>query len=257
MTNAIRYHYADFTRDNYRRLLRLAKSRYRFVTYPEIDMNEPFTVWRHDADGSIHSCEKMAQIEHEEGITTTYMLLPHCQFYNLFERDIRNRVRNLLALGHSIGLHFETDFYDIADVAALETRLAAEKRWLEEVFDVEIRVFSFHDPSPFVLACRAYRYAGMINCYAEPFQTIVGYCSDSNGYWRHRRLEDVLLAGTDERLQVLTHPEWWQDEPMSPRRRLHRCINGRAQRLKERYDASLKRLGRLNVDDEDAQFLAG
>lgn len=257
MTNAQRYHFADFTRANYRRLLRLAKARYSFAAYTDLDWQARFVLWRHDVDGSIHACEKMAQIESEEGVATTYFLLPHCQFYNLFERDIRNRVRNILKLGHAIGLHFETDFHDVADVTELEAALAMERRWLEDVFEVGIEVFSFHDPSTFALSCGAFRYAGMINCYAEPFRTSVGYCSDSNGYWRHRRLEDVLLGGADERLQVLTHPEWWQDEPMSPRRRLHYCIDGRAQRLKERYDVSLKRLARLNVDDDEAPSLAG
>lgn len=252
MINAEKYHFGDFTRDNYRRLLRLGKGRYPLGSYAELDLNGRFILWRHDLDGSVHAAEKMAQIEHEEGIKATYFLLPHCQFYNLFERDSRDRVRNILALGHDIGLHFEADFHGIADVARLEAALTMERRWLEDLFGVPIRVFSFHDPAEFALSCRAICYAGMINCYADAFQTKVGYCSDSNGYWRHRRLEDVLTAGTDERLQVLTHPEWWQDEPMSPRRRLHYCIDGRAQRLKDRYDANLPRLGRVNVDDEES-----
>jgi hypothetical protein len=43
------------------------------------------------------------------------------------------------------------------------------------------------------------------------FRQEVGYCSDSNGYWRVRRLEDVLREAKDERLQVLTHAEWWPE----------------------------------------------
>ncbi len=44
--------------------------------------------------------------------------------------------------------------------------------------------------------------------------TSYAYVSDANGYWRFRRLLDVLVEGTDVRLHVLTHPGWWQAEPM-------------------------------------------
>ena len=32
----------------------------------------------------------------------------------------------------------------------------------------------------------------MINTYAKYFKENVEYCSDSNGYWRYKRLEDFL-----------------------------------------------------------------
>jgi hypothetical protein len=249
MTGSDPFHFSDFTRANYRRLLRLAKAKYPFTTFPEADLSGRFLLWRHDVDFSIHAAEKLAQIEAEEGVVATYFVLIHCRYYNLFEREIRAKVQRILALGHQLGLHLEMEFHNVADKAGLEAALILEQRWLEDLFGVKTQAFSFHDPNPFSLSFRADRYAGMINTYAEPFQSSVGYCSDSNGYWRHRRLEDVLTAATDERLQVLTHPECWQEEPMSPRRRVHRCIDGRADYLKRSYDATLQQLGRLNVDD--------
>ena len=64
--------------------------------------------------------------------------------------------------------------------------------------------------------------AGLTNAYGESLRERYAYVSDSNGYWRHRRLPDVLEAAGEERLHVLTHPEWWQKEPMSPRERIER-----------------------------------
>jgi hypothetical protein len=102
------------------------------------------------------------------------------------------------------------------------------------------------------MACQAPRYAGMVNVYAEYFQREVSYISDSNGYWRHRRLRDVLESGTEPRLQVLTHDAWWQESPMSPAARVQRSIRGRADRTWERYRALLEGAGRINVGDESA-----
>ena len=79
--------------------------------------------------------------------------------------------------------------------------------------------------------------------------TATPYVSDSNGYWRFERLPEVLAAGAHERLHVLTHPEWWQEEAMSPRERILRCIAGRARRRGDRHDP-LQRLLAIELDAE-------
>lgn len=244
------FHFSDFTRENYRRLLRLAKQAYPFTTYPRADFKTRFVLWRHDVDMSIHASERLAAIEADEGVVSTFFVNPHCHYYNLFEPETRDRVKRIISLGHDLALHFDHAFHRVDSVAGLEAALRIEQRWLTELFGVPIDSFSFHDPGSFTHTCRNERYAGMINCYAERFQSAAGYCSDSNGYWRHRRLEDVLAAAADERLQVLTHPEWWQDTAMPPRQRVQLCIDGRAAYLTRRYDEGMKTVERLNVSDE-------
>ncbi len=64
---------------------------------------------------------------------------------------------------------------------------------------------------------------------------------------RVRRLEDVLREATDERLQVLLHPGWWQDTPMLPHRRVCRAIDGRPEKVKRSYEQRLREAGRENV----------
>ena len=64
---------------------------------------------------------------------------------------------------------------------------------------------------------------GMLHAGARSVRDRYPYISDSNGYWRFERLPEVLAAGEHERLHVLTHPEWWQEEAMSPRDRIMRA----------------------------------
>jgi hypothetical protein len=59
-------------------------------------------------------------------------------------------------------------------------------------------------------------------------------------------LAQVIAAG-GPRLQVLTHPEWWVPEPMPPRARVARAIDGRAAYMAARYDAAMREVGRENV----------
>jgi hypothetical protein len=65
--------------------------------------------------------------------------------------------------------------------------------------------------------------------------------------WRHRRLFDVLEKAVEDRLHVLTHPEWWTPEPMAPRARIQRCLEGQAAAVGKYYDDLVDGYGRPNV----------
>lgn len=250
MTNAERYHFADFTLNNYRRLLQLAKERYSFRSFTDFDAEQNFVIWRHDVDFSPRAAREMARIEAAEGLKATYFVLLHSEFYNLLEKEESDCVQEILTLGHYLGLHFDCHYYEISNEGELEQLLIREKLILEEIFRYPIQAFSFHNTTPAILDYARARYAGLINTYAEYFRDRVGYCSDSNGYWRFRRLEDVLREGKDERLQVLTHPVMWTETVMSPKQRVYRCLEGRAGRAKQYYDELLRKSNRENLDWE-------
>lgn len=244
---AQRYHIDDFTIAEYKKLLTLAKSNYTFITYDQYQADFKSILWRHDCDLSLNRALRMAQIEHEEAISATYFINPHCDFYNPLEKSQSNLIRDIIRLGHQIGLHFDADYYDVTSEDQLDGLIAREARLLEEWFMIKINVFSFHNPSKVILQCEKDTYAGLINCYSRFFKQDVPYCSDSNGYWRFRRLKEVLAQATDPRLQVLTHPGWWQEDAMLPRERVIRAAEGRAAAVMTAYDAFLADHGRENV----------
>jgi hypothetical protein len=250
MTNAQRYHFADFTRDNYAKLLKLARQTYAFRRFTDFDPGERFVLWRHDVDVCPRAAVKLAEREAAEGVGATYFVMLRSEFYNLLDPEATSCVRAIAGLGHEIGLHIDLSCYPTAGETAFVRALAAEARAVAELMEVDCRVFSFHNPDARAAAYRDRLYAGLLNASAEYFYTAVGFCSDSNGYWRTRRLEDVLRQATDERLHVLTHPEMWQDAVMSPRQRISRCIDGRTARTGERYDQLLREHNRENVDWE-------
>lgn len=244
---------ADFTFANYCLLLDLAKKHYQFVT-PEdaIRDDNRCVLWRHDVDLSLNRAVRLAEAEASRGIVATYFLNPHAEFYNVLELGQFEKVKRLIALGHRIGLHFDPHFYAIQSEERLSSLVAKEAAWLREWFDVDIAAFSFHNPTDAVLACDQEHYGGLVNCYSQRFRRDFGYCSDSNGYWRYRRLCDVLAEGADYRLQVLTHPGLWQEEQIPARSRVFRCIYGRAEQVLLSYDTILEDAARRNVAGEDA-----
>ncbi len=247
MENSIKYNFADFTRENYRKLLKLAKLKYEFCSFDDFGKSQNPVLWRHDIDFSVHSSLALAKIEHEEKVASTFFIHLHNEFYNVLEKEITELLNNIFKLGHKAGLHFDCHYYGISSAAELEEKLQFEKNILEDVFQVPVNAFSYHNTTDEILSYDLAEYAGMVNTYSAYFKKEFGYCSDSNGYWRFERLEDVLASGKHSKLQVLTHPAWWQEEVLSPRQRIWRCIEGRSQNTKDKYDAILSSMGRENI----------
>ena len=250
MTNAERYHFADFTEDNYRHLLRLAREQYTFRRFNDLDRKERCVLWRHDIDFSPQRGARLAEIEAEERVQATYFVLLRSRYYNLFEKDVTDSVRRIIAHGHTLGLHFDGEYHGNPTGDQLTKLLAHERDVIRELFDHPIATFAFHNPSPENLRCQQWECAGMVNTYAAYFRDEMGYCSDSNGYWRHDRLEDILRAARHERLQVLTHPVWWTPEVTSQRERLERCLVGRASMCRQYYEQAIAAGDRVCADWE-------
>ncbi|WP_176793810.1 hypothetical protein [Rhodospira trueperi] len=180
----------------------------------------------------------------------------HSEFYSVLERGILNRLRDIAAMGHAIGLHFDPTFYgqEIDSRADLERFISEERALLERLLHVRVETLSFHMPDTGRWqASDDDEVAGLINAFGRGVRDRFAYCSDSNGYWRFQRLADVLEAVADERLHVLTHPCWWTPEPMAPRQRMARVIGGRADWLDRHYDSLIADSGRVNLRHADQE----
>jgi hypothetical protein len=248
--NQERYHFKDFTLSGYRKLVQIAKKNFIFSDYHSFDKKAKFILWRHDVDFSLDYSLELAAIEKEEGVRSTFFLLLHSEYYNLLEAKNTQAVRSIVEMGHDIGVHFDTHYYNVNTEDKIEQALMLEKYFLQDIFKVEIRAFSFHNTTPFTMNCMNWSYGGLINTYAAYFQNEVSYCSDSNGIWRYDRLEDVLQNPNIERAQILTHPEWWQETIRSPKERICHIINKRADDCKNLYSDLLGSNGRENIDWE-------
>jgi len=243
------WHFEDFTEASYRGIVAAAKARYAFEPFGT-ESTRPHVLWRHDVDYSVHRAVVLARLEAELGVRATYFLTLHSDLYNVLEPAVHERAREIAALGHWIGLHFDAGFAPDGD---MDARAAWEGRILSEALEVSVETVSLHNPSVSGLdAHDAEELGGMVHAGARSIRDAYGYVSDSNGYWRVERLPEVIAAGAHDRLHVLTHPEWWQERPMSPRERILRCIEGRGRASEATYDALLADNQRVNVGLPDS-----
>ena len=253
MTNREKYHFDDFTLENYLHLLRLAKDRgFQFILHKDdYVLDRKDVIWRHDVEFEPDIALKMAEIEHEEGVVATYFFQLHSPFYNLFDGYYSQVFHQIHRLGHHCGLHFDCRYWGISNESQLDEFISLDRGYLETNLGVVIEAFSFHNTTKFTQSCLEYRYGGLINVYSSYFKEHYSYCGDSLGYWRYDRLEDVLNDDKVQHLQVLTHDANWTENILSPRKRFAKAMYDRAERLIRGQVNGLHRKGMLCPDDKD------
>lgn len=246
--------HSDFTETHYAEIIAAAKQNYVFTTYDRIKLDQPFVLWRHDVDISINRARRLAVIESEHNVVATYFINIHSEFYNCFEASQSALLKDILDMGHRLGLHFDANYYHVRNEASLDELIAREAELVKSIFGANVDAFSFHDPSELHLSWMSESYAGILNCYSRQFRESISYCSDSNGYWRYKRLIDQLTEGKDPRIQVLTHPGLWQRTSMAPRERLWRAAYGRASAVIHNSDKRLAEMGRVSLSNRPRKF---
>lgn len=253
MTNREKYKFDDFTLANYERLVALAVEKgYNFISYTdEFIENRKDMLWRHDVEFEPDVALKMAEIEHKYSVKATYFFQIHSPFYNIFDKHYTDVFHKIYALGHDVGLHFDSHFYGINDEAQLNKYIELDRTYFEAVMGVKIKTYSFHNTTPFTQSCLKPMYGGLINVYSSHFKEKYSYCGDSLGYWRFDRLEEVLNDDNIQHLHVLTHDANWTEEVLSPRKRVRKFVYDKAEKMYNEQVYGLIKKGLLCPDDED------
>lgn len=204
----------DFTYSAYVEMLSLIKNcNYALVNYGEGDAQGKRCILRHDIDMSMEKALRLAEIERDSGVKSTFFVLLRTDFYNPFSVRSGSIIRQIMSMGHTIGLHFdETAYPDGTDVPSA-TRKEAEV--LAQVTGEKIGVVSMHRPSKTTLAAN-YAIDGMINSYSDEYFRNWKYISDSRRRWRENA-EEVISCGEYPNLHILTHAFWYFDNPTDMR----------------------------------------
>ena len=177
----------SFDLGHYQQILEVGKAGgYRFAFFG--DGPERGDIYlRHDVDLSLDAALRMAELEAEHGVRTTYLLMTESVFYNLDSKEGTAAIARLRELGHRVGLHA------VYPNAPLDTR-----------FDP---VVAWHNPDPEYMG--APLDDGRINVMQAPWFDPATYRSDSNQHWRSGCPHEELARSAFPWLQLLTHPEIW------------------------------------------------
>lgn len=205
-----------FTLDIYAALLKTALDKgVQFDTYDQLKAEGSSScLLRHDMDISMHSALEMAIVEHQLGVRSTYFLMLRSPCYNLLDRRSAVYVKQILEMGHQIGLHYDQGFDSKLglDVEKTSQNIQKEKDFLEREFETMIHTVSFHQPSKIILT-ESIDCGGLVNTYDKKTLSAYEYYSDSNQtfplYKGSGEFVDSLASQVPQNIQLLVHPEWW------------------------------------------------
>ena len=201
----------DFTLKSYTNLMRYLSQIYKIVPFCQIPREEvPFLVLRHDIDVSLLAALKMAEMETDLGIKSTYFVLFSSNFYNVLEGKNVEILRQISKLGHEVGLHYDPSQYRSYNRNPKKT-LKIEIQLLEHLLNRGVYSIARHGPwdkDPFATT-KEY-----INANHPSMRRDV-FVHDSSRAWTP--LQDLfkLLNNPPRRVQLLTHPENWQEDKLS------------------------------------------
>ena len=203
----------NFTYKDYQALIGLLRENgYAFSSYVNYPGKGKCVILRHDIDYSLEQAVKLARIEKDLGVRSTYFVLLSSDFYNPASSSSYRYLHEILDLGHDIGLHFDETAYSY-ERFGMEYFIRKEARILSDLIDVNINSFSLHRPNHFSLETEI-RIPGLINSYGEEFFHGFKYLSDSRRRWREP-VEEIIEKGVFEKLHILTHAFWYHEEDLT------------------------------------------
>ena len=169
---------------------------------------EAGVILRHDIDLDIYAAHRLAQVEHELDVTSSFFVLLGCPTYNLFTSDNHKRIREMVRWGFDIGLHFDPTIYGDVSDEALQERCEREAAPLSEITQQPVRSVSLHNPS---VHGRYTLFQGFANAYDPRIFNEDIYLSDSRQHFRHDPTIFLKRAATGP-VQILLHPIHYSDQ---------------------------------------------
>ena len=191
------------------KLVKIAKNcGYQVANYHNWDRVRNPIIFRHDIDYDIDKAVQLAEIENENGISSTYFVLVTSDLYNIFSKENSDKLRIIQGLGHEIGLHFdEMRYSEIQSEESFISKIQKEAQLLEDVIEKPVTTVSMHRPSKKILDTDL-KIPNIINCYNKVFFSDFKYLSDSRRRWREPIL-DIIESKKYDKLHILTHAFWY------------------------------------------------
>lgn len=224
----------DFSFRHYFDVLADARENYNFIG-PLRDLynlreRESFIILRHDVDISLEHALKVAQMEYDHNLHSTFFILLHSQFYNALTKKNISIIQKISELGHEIGLHYDTSVLP-KSISNARLQIANEVKILENISGQKIMSITQHNPTTSA-KLNPKLISGFLDAMHNSLTKSANYISDSVQNWRKGCMCNHV--GKHAKLQILTHPIWWHDAPMSLDQILHNM------RKSQKRDADLE-----------------
>lgn len=205
-----------FTYKSISKMVQLLKEhRYTFCGYSDYKLYSRNIIMRHDVDNDLEKALRLAEMEADWGIASTYFVLTTSNFYNIWSKKNKEILKSICSMGHQVGLHFDETQYAERGEMWMEKAIEKEIALLEQCLEREVSCISMHRPSKEVLQKNWHIKGGrVINSYDKEFFENHKYVSDSRRSWKENVFELIEKEKYD-RMHILLHPIWYDETEKS------------------------------------------
>jgi len=250
--------FCQFTLEHYREILATAAQNLtltNFANHETARQNKPVIILRHDLDSGLAPALAMAQLEYALGISATYFVQLHSDFYDAVSLASSRDLRRLAELGHEIGLHYDPTYYEAVGWD-FRDGMARDLELLSALASREVIAVSRHLP---LLSHQKVEYPPQVRHDAYNPIFINGqfkYLSDSNGIFREGCFCEHLSTRRD--YCFLTHPIWWVNAGQNWREKLQQQIRNDCETVTTRIQEKIVQYEKILVKraDYDREFKA-
>ncbi len=163
---------------------------------------------RHDIDLNLDLAFRLAQVEHQENVVSTYFVLLTCDTYNALSAANVAILKNMIEMGFEIGLHFDPSIYKPEEISQ---SFKFEVGILENTLQQEIKSVSLHNPS---IHNQYPMFEGFLNAYDPKIFSDDKYLSDSRMQFRNKNPFEFIKNVKEHVMQILTHPMHFSEDGM-------------------------------------------
>ena len=208
-----------FSYNEYKNIIDLIKHNIPIKDFADInEKTNKFCVIRHDIEFSLDRAYKLAKIEKELGIISTYTVQLRNNTYNALSEKNIDLVKEIESMGHKIGLHQNPPSLSLKKI---KENICKDIEVLEYYYGFKIDRFAFHRPNlnPEILGWYV-EVNDLINCNGKDFfhyfknkrpsRLNVTYLSDSNHEWKFGHPVHIDFNKI-KKLQINTHPFSWTE----------------------------------------------
>lgn len=197
-----------------------------------LDAPEKAIILRHDIDLSLKKALELATLEAELGVQGTYFIMVTNDYYSPFNQIGRQQVKDIEALGHEIGLHWDSSNYP-DDISAVESQFKNELALLGDVVGHKIHSAAQHIPTDSPI----FDVESFVNveAYAQVYRDRFTYVSDSSMKWRDKTPLDLIDSGVD--IHFCSHPIWWVTPGANQGEKLRASLDVRSKEMTDQNEA--------------------
>jgi hypothetical protein len=181
---------------------------YNLIKFNQANEFDKFIILRHDIDIDLYAAFELSKLENKLGCTSTYFTMIDNPLYNIFSKESKLILHEMVKMGHDIGIHFDSSLHSYEE-SKLFQKIVDDVMIISDLLQFDIKFISFHQPEKRIFKKDILIENKYKSVYNKEFMQDILYVSDSAHLWRDEDIIFIIENNHSDKIHFLSHPIWW------------------------------------------------